>query len=158
MKLELMEMTEEMAKEILQWRYEAPYQIYNNQLTDEGIREFLECGYKPVADDCKGLVGFYCIGKAAQVPAGNLIDAYREEMIDIGLGMKPDLTGKGFGSIFFTFILKQIENSLEIPIPLRLTVATFNTRAIKLYENFGFKKERCFQANGVEFQTMIKFI
>jgi [ribosomal protein S18]-alanine N-acetyltransferase len=158
MKLETMDMTEEIAKQILQWKYDAPYDLYNNQLTNEGIRELLECGYMAIADDNKRLVGFYCTGNAAQVPAGHLIEAYREEMIDIGLGMKPDLTGRGLGSMLLSYILKRVEESFGTTLPIRLTVATFNTRAIRLYENFGFRQDSHFQANGIDFQTMIKFI
>lgn len=158
MKLELIDITEEIAKQILQWEYDAPYDFYNNELSTEGMRELLECGYKAIVDDTKTLVGFYCTGNPAQVPAGNFIGAYSDEMIDIGLGMKPELTGNGLGSMFFTYILTEIENSLVKTMPLRLTVATFNTRAMKLYENFGFNKAKTFQANGIEFQTMIKSI
>lgn len=41
-------------------------------------------------------------------------------------------------------------------VPVRLTVAAFNQRAIHLYEKFGFVKEMEFAAVSVDFQTMRK--
>jgi len=67
--------------------------------------------------------------------------------------MKPELTGKGYGSEFFSFILNQLQQ--ESHSPLRLTVATFNTRAIHLYEKLGFTKVMEFTAS-TEFITMKK--
>lgn len=67
--------------------------------------------------------------------------------------MKPELTGKGFGTEFFTFILNQIQQNNQYP--LRLTVAKFNTRAIHLYEKLGFKKSMEFTATSA-FITMLK--
>lgn len=39
---------------------------------------------------------------------------------------------------------------------LRLSVATFNQRAIQLYKNLGFTVQDTFSANSNEFITMIK--
>lgn len=62
-----------------------------------------------------------------------------EDVIDIGLGMKPALTGKGMGKEFFqagiAFATKEFNAKM-----FRLSVATFNTRAITLYKNIGFKQ------------------
>jgi [ribosomal protein S18]-alanine N-acetyltransferase len=145
-------MTADFAREILSWKYEPPYDFYNNDPTEEALNELLS--YIVVVDEINQLVGFYCSGKSAQVPAGNKYGVYHDNMIDCGLGLKPELTGKGLGKSFFTWILHNIENSQKLPI--RLTVATFNTRAIKLYESQGFMKEISFDVNGIEFQTMIK--
>ncbi len=68
--------------------------------------------------------------------------------------MKPDLTGKGFGAIFFSFVLSHIQD--EFNSPIRLTVAKFNHRAIHLYEKFGFIKIMEFSSESAEFITMIK--
>jgi ribosomal-protein-alanine N-acetyltransferase len=85
----------------------------------------------------------------------NDIYNYSEEFIDIGLGMKPELTGKGYGSSFFSFVLYYITHSFE-GISLRLTVASFNQRAIHLYSKFGFTKEFEFIKGTNSFTTMIK--
>lgn len=147
-------MSENFAKEILSWQYDIPYDFYNNELTDETMSEILNGTYVAIVDEDNQLVGYYCTGISSQVPAGKEYSAYIENMIDIGLGMKPNLTGKGNGESFFNWILQEIESTTRLP--LRLTVATFNNRAIKLYENAGFNKLISFQANGAMFQTMMR--
>lgn len=150
------EMTEDLAKEILHWQYESPYDFYNNELTDESQQELMNGSYIAVVDENNQLVGYYCSGKSAIVPAGNEYGAYNDDMIDVGLGLKPELTGAGLGRSFFTFILHHIENSNKESFPLRLTVADFNKRAIKLYENVGFIRQISFESNGTIFLTMVK--
>lgn len=147
---------EHYAKEILNWQYESPYDFYNLNANTNSIKEFLENEYYVVMDTCsKGdLVGFYCIGESAQVPSGAQIGAYPDGYIDIGIGMKPDLTGKGNGTIFFSFILNQI--LINPDLPLRLTVAKFNHRAIHLYEKFGFVRTAEFKNSSTRFITMVK--
>jgi [ribosomal protein S18]-alanine N-acetyltransferase len=149
-------LTEEFAREILQWQYESPYVLYNNELNDEGLKELLDGTYLAVVDENNQLTGYYCTGKNALVPAGMEYGAYTENMIDIGLGLKPELTGVGRGRSFFTFILQNIERANIECLPLRLTVASFNQRAIKLYENVGFITQQSFESNGISFQTMVK--
>ncbi len=74
-------------------------------------------------------------------------------MIDIGLGMKPALAGKGMGKEFFqagiAFAAKEFNSKM-----FRLSVATFNTRAITLYKNIGFKQGLIFLSRGREFMLM----
>ena len=61
-----------------------------------------------------------------------------EDVIDIGLGMKPDLTGKGMGRTFFQAGIAFAVEKFK-PKTFRLSVATFNKRAITLYKNIGFQ-------------------
>lgn len=153
MQFYIREMTEIFATDILGWKYEEPYDFYNNDLCDESLKEILESPYYPIVNDKEELVGFFCTGTSAQVPLGRDYGAYLDEYIDVGIGMKPELTGKGYGSEFFSFILNHLQ--LENHSPLRLTVATFNTRAIHLYEKLGFTKAMEFTAS-TEFITMKK--
>jgi [ribosomal protein S18]-alanine N-acetyltransferase len=149
-------MTEDFAIQILQWQYESPYDFYNNELTDESLKELMNDTYLAVIDENKQITGYYCTGISAIVPAGKEYGAYNENMIDLGLGLKPVLTGAGRGRSFLTFILQNIENANIESLPLRLTVANFNKRAIKLYEKVGFITQQSFNSNGIPFQTMIK--
>ncbi|MFN7249931.1 MAG: GNAT family N-acetyltransferase [Anaerobacillus sp.] len=148
------DMNEFFAKEILNWKYEFPYDIYN--LTPDSIKELIENDYYCVIDKIneEGLVGFFCIGDSAQVPTGSQFGAYPKGFVDIGIGMKPELTGRGNGKDFFSFILNQIQKNAYTP--LRLTVANFNHRAIHLYEKFGFVKTLEFTNGSTGFITMVK--
>lgn len=148
------EMNQKFAEEIINWTYEPPYDFYNNELSEESLQELLNNEYRAVVDSENNLVGFYCVGNSAQVPMGRQFGAYSKQYPDIGLGMKPNLTGKGKGSQFFSFILDEIQK--EHSLPIRLTVAKFNERAIRLYEKFGFTKEMEFESPSAVFITMMK--
>jgi [ribosomal protein S18]-alanine N-acetyltransferase len=80
-----------------------------------------------------------------------LFRVYEEKLLDIGLGMRPDQTGKGFGYVFFSFILSHINEQC-----VRLTVASFNTRAIHLYQKLGFLKVSEFKHKGINFIIMVR--
>lgn len=148
-------MSEEFAIEILNWKYPAPYNMYNNELNPDTLKEMLEDLYSIVVDENDRLVGFFCIGNAAKVPIGAEFGVYDEDLIDIGIGLKPELTGQGYGFIFFSFIVEYVQYSYK-DVPLRLTVAQFNHRAIRLYEKFGFVKIMEFNKGDILFQTMVK--
>ena len=153
MRFFIKEMNENYAVDIVSWKYDAPYDFYDNELSDESIKEILENPYYSIVNDKDELVGFFCTGATAQVPKGHDYGAYLDKCIDVGIGMKPELTGKGFGAEFFTFILNHIQEKNHLP--LRLTVAKFNTRATHLYEKLGFEKDIEFTASTV-FLTMLK--
>lgn len=143
------------ASDILGWRYKAPYDFYNNELSDEALQELLDDSYQAVVSADSKLIGFFCTGNSAQVPAGNKFQVYDGNYIDIGLGMRPELTGNGLGLEFCMFILDSIQQKQK-NMPLRLTVAAFNKRAITLYEKLGFCKQQEFSTDKCEFIIMIK--
>lgn len=155
MKLHEAEMTEKKAAEILSWRYEKPYDFYNNEDTAEGRAELLNGFYHTVDNDDNELIGFFCTGTSAQVPIGREYGLYEQRCIDMGLGMHPTLTGKGRGISFCTYILKEIE-AQHPELPVRLTVAAFNKRAIHLYEKLGFMKVEEFSTSTADFDIMIR--
>ena len=154
LKLEVKKLTQKDAIDILSWKYEKPYDFYNAMLTPDAMLELLGPSYYAVKNEQNQLVGFFCSGKAARTEAGYAVDAYSEDCIDIGIGMKPELTGKGYGTAFFKLGIEFISENHSSK-PLRLTVAQFNKRAIRLYEKFGFVKEKEFQ-DEIELITMKK--
>ncbi|WP_099157496.1 GNAT family N-acetyltransferase [Virgibacillus ndiopensis] len=155
MEFTIKNMNEKLATEILKWKYVKPYDFYNNELDDESLQEFLENQYFAVVDQDNDLFGFFCIGDSAQVPAGNQYGAYRDDMVDVGFGMKPDLTGRGYGIKFCSFIFRYVHENYKDK-DFRLTVATFNERAIHLYVKLGFAKKMAFDTDSAEFITMVK--
>ncbi|MCB1645702.1 MAG: GNAT family N-acetyltransferase [Pseudomonadales bacterium] len=150
-------LTAAQARDILGWQYPEPYDFYNPppllRPDEDYIREFLNPEYQfhAVLSEQADFVGFCSFGLDGQVPGGT----YDDSALDIGLGMRPELTGQGRGASFFHAIMNYATERFEASA-LRLTVACFNTRAIRLYEQFGFRTERTFQepASWVDFQIM----
>ena len=127
------------ALDILSWRYPYPYDFYNSSADDHQehyVRQFLnpEFNFHAVLDGCGTMIGFCSFGSDGQVRGGD----YSDEALDIGVGMRPEFTGQGKGAVFFSAILGHALGTLS-PECLRLTVAKFNLRALKLYKNFGFE-------------------
>ncbi|MNO89482.1 hypothetical protein D3C76_809660 [compost metagenome] len=153
MELYMEKMSTDAAIDILSWRYDQPYDFYNNEYTPEAISEMLAETFFSVLDDAEELIGFFCVGSSAQVP--NELYTYSQGFIDIGLGMRPELTGQGNGTLFFTAVLNEMDkmfgNSSQ-----RLTVAKFNERALRLYEKLGFRREAEFVKGNTVFIVMIK--
>ncbi|WP_342430890.1 GNAT family N-acetyltransferase [Neobacillus sp. FSL H8-0543] len=155
MELSIRSMNEDFAVQILNWRYEPPYDFYNNEINPDALKELLDNPYYIVLDQNEEFVGFFCYGSSAQVPIGSQYGAYSEGFVDLGLGMNPRLTGHGLGATFFKFILLYLQGEF-FGIPLRLTVAKFNNRAIHLYEKFGFVRKIEFKNGPINFLTMVK--
>ena len=75
--------------------------------------------------------------------------------VDVGLGLRPDLTGAGMG---LDYLLAGLEFARERFSPTRFTlaVATFNERAIRVYERAGFRRGNVYMhhTNGGEFRFL----
>ncbi|MDR4982457.1 GNAT family N-acetyltransferase [Bacillus cereus] len=152
--MDIHKLTEEEAMEINTWTYEEPYNLYSFSGEKEVIEELLDGTYYGCCDDKGEFIGYFCFGENAQVPGGRDANLYTgENVVDIGLGMKPALTGKGMGKTFFqagiVFAAKELKSK-----HIRLSVATFNIRAITLYKNIGFQKGPIFLSRGREFMLM----
>ena len=84
MELKMVTMDEQFAFQILHWKYEQPYNPYNGEYTEGGMCELLDNSYYALIDEENELFGFFCTGKSAQVPAGQSMGAYDENLIDLG--------------------------------------------------------------------------
>ena len=140
-------MTEAEARAIAAWRYEGSYAFYNmpeGVADDPGyLRELLdpENPYYAAYDSRGELVGFLAFGDPARVgTTAEREAAYGgEEALDVGLGLRPDLTGQGLGLAFVEAGLAFARKRFA-PVRFRLSVAAFNHRAIRVYERAGFRR------------------
>ncbi|MEN1936706.1 GNAT family protein [Paenibacillus sp. 102] len=147
-------LTELEAKEINTWKYEGIYTLYSFSGSEEIIEELLDGTYYGCCNDHGELIGYFCFGGNAQVPGGRDAKLYiGEDILDIGLGMKPELTGKGMGRSFFQAGMNLAKEKMQ-PKQIRLSVAAFNKRAIALYRQVGFTVETTFSSRGREFILM----
>lgn len=145
MRFAIAPLTSTEASEILTWTYPEPYSFYNAGVEEgpEGMEEMLDGSHVGVHDDSGALIGFFAFGHGAQVPGGHLVGAYRDDLLDVGLGLRPDMTGKGVGASFMEAGLGYAAAAYR-PRGFRLSVATFNQRAITVYERVGFVRGATF--------------
>ncbi|WP_226658629.1 GNAT family N-acetyltransferase [Pseudalkalibacillus hwajinpoensis] len=151
-------MTEEVARRIQTWQYEEPYSLYSLEGDPDVFSELMNGSYAFVTEN-EELIGYFCFGKSARVPAGHNVNAYADPMLDLGLGLHPKYTGKGMGLRFVQAGLDYAYKTYDQK-NVRLSVASFNKRAIKVYERAGFSYVRSFirtTTNGsTTFEIMVK--
>jgi len=135
--------TESTAREILLWKYEPPYDIYN--LNAEDVEAELawylnpENHFHSIYNKNQELVGVCSFGEDGRVKGGD----YSREAIDIGAGLRPNLTGQGNGAGFLEAILLFTKEKFPDQT-LRATVASFNQRCITVCERSGFRQTQEF--------------
>lgn len=122
---------------MLSWRYPSPYDLYNAKepVTDESIRALLspELNYFAVTDQRGDMIAFRCFGMDAQVAGGD----YTQDALDMGGGLRPDLTGQGLGAPIIASTINYALGKFS-PSFFRTTVASFNHRARKVCERVGY--------------------
>ena len=76
-------------------------------------------------------------------------------MLEIGLGLHPERTGQGLGKRFLEAGLQYARHRYA-PNQFTLSVASFNRRAITVYERAGFARVRVFMhwTNGGEWECI----
>ena len=124
-------MTEADILEIQTWHFSKPYTIYNLSDDLEGnCSEMLDqrSPYYAVRDIHEQLVGFFCFGTLAEPwdhETDGLYSDSTSATLPIGLGMRPDLTGKGLGTAFVTAGLDFARYHFQ-PENFKLFVLSFN--------------------------------
>jgi RimJ/RimL family protein N-acetyltransferase len=155
--LQFRPLEESHAAEMLSWRYAPPYDIYNaaEPVTETAIHALLrpELHYLAVMDERDEMIAFRCFGPDAQVPGGD----YSQEALDLGGGLRSDLTGKGLGRHVIAAAMSYAFEQFH-PRLFRITVASFNQRAKKVCEQLGFKVITQFirPSDGLSFQIIMQ--
>ena len=160
MELTVQKMSRRDAENIALWVYEPPYDIYNMSGSQEIINELLDGSSISMLDGADALIGFFCFGTSARIPAGLQSGAYqRRDAMDVGLGLRPDLCSRGHGLSFLELGLRYAAEQFHTDI-FRLTVASFNQRAIRVYEQAGFQVIHTFSRDAggreTEFIVMLR--
>lgn len=136
---QILPLTGQEARAIAAWRYPGEYALYNLS-PEEPLDELLD-GSCYGAHSAQGvLAGFYQFGRGARIPTKEQ-GAYPEGPLDIGLGLRPDLCGKGLGESFLLAGMEFARARLGAE-EFRLSVAAWNLRARKVYARCGFGGER----------------
>ncbi len=142
-KLQFVAISESAADVIAAWTYAAPYTLYNHAPDQRAatVRALLDASlrFSAITDEMGDLAGFCCLGADAQVIGGS----YELPAIDIGMGMRPELTGKGHGRFVVESVIKYALGC-HPDARLRVTIAEFNARAQRVWSAAGFREESQF--------------
>lgn len=136
-------MTENDAHAISGWRYDGIYAFYDAVADRQDLAELLDpaqWGTQYFAADAgQELVGFFVFKLGPDAVA------------EVGLGLRPDLTGQGIGQRFVDAGLRYAAHALGAAGYV-LAVAAFNERAIAVYRRAGFAEIERYQhrTNGGE--------
>lgn len=74
---------------IATWRYAGREGVY-----DPGDDVHPDLGFEALVDDDGDLVGYVCVGPEARVPGASA----EPGVVDVGVGVRPDLVGGGWGA------------------------------------------------------------
>jgi ribosomal-protein-alanine N-acetyltransferase len=123
-------LSDRQALEIATWRYEFPYEWYDTSADPRRVDLLVNPqrreGLRAVVDDGGELVGFF-----------NFVREGSE--VRLGLGMRPDLTGRGLAQPFIEAGLEYARREWR-PARFRLWVAVWNERALRAYRRAGFRE------------------
>ena len=140
-------MSDASAEAIAGWRYPPPYDFYDAIADDPDLADLLSADFRrgryfEVIDETGDLIGFF---------------EFKHEVtpLEIGLGLRPDLAGRGLGLSFvqagMTFAKQEFAATT-----LSLAVATFNIRAKTVYERAGFRPVETYlhRINGIDHEFL----
>ncbi|HEU5441580.1 MAG TPA: GNAT family protein [Ktedonobacterales bacterium] len=121
------------------WHYPGAYAHY-----DFGLLEMLGIA---LAEQLLRLIGrgvYYSVLDERGRFIGLFTFEREGNVVTIGLGLRPSLTGQGLGLAFVEAGLAFAQARFR-PARFRLDVATFNRRAYRVYERAGFRTTRAFE-------------
>lgn len=131
------------ATAILTWQYPAPYDVYNfkenNRQADLSYLLDPQNAFFAILNQHGQLDGYCSFGADGQVPGGD----YSDQALDIGMGIRPDLTGQGNGKRYATAVAHYGAQRYQIR-QLRVTIAAFNQRAQHVWRSLGFEPVETF--------------
>ena len=121
---------QEDAQEMCSWEYSGQYRVYNNsweKMAEQGIS---------YADEETRRKEFYTL-----LRDGKMIGFFRlrrgEKVVELGLGLRPDLCGQGLGKKLVQAAVQEHKKRFG-DLPLWLAVRVWNERAINCYRTCGF--------------------
>ena len=136
---------EDDAQAVAAWRYPPPYDVYDETNDPDDLEALL--------DETSWPGVFFAVDDADDgTLAGFLELRHAGDEVELGLGMRPDLTGQRLGPSFVEAALDFARNRWS-PTAFALDVFPWNERAIRAYEHAGFVRGEVYVRtfpNGVE--------
>lgn len=150
--VELVPITDEYAADIVSWHYDEPYACYDMTSAEVSYLTDPSNGFFAVLDG-SNLVGYRSFGPDGRVPGGS----YDDSALDTGGGLRPSLTGRGLGRVAIAAGLAYGRQYFG-PAAFRVTVATFNVRALTVVTSLGFRPVSEFEATtgGKQYRVLVR--
>ena len=156
MTLVFQRLNRQQAVAIHNWKYPSPYDYYN--FNPETIQEDLcylleeKNAFLAILNQQRELEleGYCSFGIDGQVPGG----CYSAEALDIGIGLRPDLVGQRRGKHYAQAVARYGANQYSLK-HLRVTIAKFNQRAQRVWQQLGFNLVDNFIKMGTEEEFVI---
>jgi RimJ/RimL family protein N-acetyltransferase len=124
------EWNEVYADDVASWHYEPPWDFYDVASDPEDAAAMRD----RARDEHRRAV----LGQNGRLDAYWYFD-WHGDIVEVGIGLRPDLTGRGLGEAFLQAQLAYASEHWG-PATFRLFVAAWNERAIRLYERLGFRE------------------
>ncbi len=129
--MKVVEWNEGYGREVATWHYDPPYDFYDLASDPDDKAAMHDparaAHYRAVLADGEG-----------QLDAFWYFD-WPDDAVEVGIGLRPDLTGLGHGEAFLSAQLAYAAQAWQ-PATFRLFVADWNERAVRLYERRGFRE------------------
>jgi len=124
------EWTDAYGREVATWHYEAPWDFYDLASDPEDAAAMVD----PARHEHRRAIP----GPDGRLEAFWYFD-WHGDVVEVGIGLRPDLTGRGRGESFLRAQLAYASEQWQ-PRTFRLFVASWNERAIRLYRQLGFRE------------------
>ncbi|QFS94551.1 hypothetical protein FIV07_27650 (plasmid) [Mycobacterium sp. THAF192] len=124
-------MTVSEAVDVAGWRYTGDWSVYD-LATPQPVLDNLASYHSVVSGE--DLLGFCCTGVEARI-AGMTGDP---AILDVGMGMNPNLVGRGNGARFAEIVLRYLDERHPSGT-LRAAVQAWNERSLRLTRHLGFR-------------------
>lgn len=118
------------AEEIVGWRHPEPYHLYD---VEDATHLLNPAFHYYVSRFGQRVSAFLCYGEDARVRGFDYDDSY----VDVGWGLRPDLTDQGLGKCLISQVMGFMHSRTERK-RLRATVMAFNERCQKACRSAGF--------------------
>lgn len=128
--MKVAEWNEAHAADVMTWHYEPPWDFYDLASDPADAAAMRD----PARNEhCRAV-----LGESGRLEAFWYFD-WHGDVVEVGIGLRPDLTGLGLGEAFLRAQLEYASQQWQ-PAAFRLFVAAWNERAIRLYERLDFRE------------------
>jgi ribosomal-protein-alanine N-acetyltransferase len=140
------------AEDLATWAYDPPYDVYDMAGAEPEDLLHEDLGFHAVLAG-EELIGFRSFGPDGRVAGWG----YDDSALDTGGGLRPSLTGQGLGRAVISAGL-DFGRSRFAPAAFRVTVASFNLRALRTVDSLGFRRVASFAAarDGRSFEVLVR--